>query len=72
VQVAFSRSFEFRLPLAWLFPTVVADGREALKSARKKVLLRASLWKNRLPADALPDEGWMDLPVEADDEWVPH
>jgi alpha-amylase/alpha-mannosidase (GH57 family) len=72
MQAAFGRSFEFRLPLAWLFATTVAEGREARKSARKKVLLRASLWQNRLPADALPDEGWMELSMEAGDEWVSH
>jgi alpha-amylase/alpha-mannosidase (GH57 family) len=64
-QVALGRSLEFRLPLPWLFAVPVAPG-----TAGRKLRLRASLWRNRLPVDALPEEGWIELRVEAEDEWT--
>jgi alpha-amylase/alpha-mannosidase (GH57 family) len=61
-KVALVRNFEFRLPLAWLAasPTAVHDGQPA-KSRPNRIRLRLSLWKNRLPVDALPLEGWIEL-----------
>jgi alpha-amylase/alpha-mannosidase (GH57 family) len=58
VQVVLHRNFEFKLPLAWL-GTV---GGEA-GSPDSKIRLRFSLWRNGLPADALPVEGWIELPL---------
>ena len=61
-KVALVRNFEFRLPLAWLgaAPLVGTDGSQA-KQDIKRLRLRLSLWQNRLPVDALPLEGWIEL-----------
>ena len=65
-NAALLRNFEFKLPLAWL---LAAPG-EALNERKRdsllaisKLRLRFSLWQNRLPADALPLEGWIELQV---------
>ncbi len=52
VLVRLGKIFEFQLPLALLHP---APG--------SKLRLRFSVWRERLPIDALPLEGWMDLDV---------
>ena len=52
--IAFRRSFEFRLPLSLL--------------PGQTLRLRFSLWQNRLPMDALPVEGWMELQVISEEE----
>ncbi len=54
VGIAFRRSFEFKLPLSLL--------------PGQTLRLRFSLWQNRLPMDALPVEGWMELPVIGEEE----
>ena len=61
-KVALVRNFEFRLPLAWLgaAPLVGTDGSQA-KQGTNRLRLRLSLWQNRLPVDALPLEGWIEL-----------
>jgi len=61
-KVALVRNFEFRLPLAWLgaAPLLGADGSQA-KQGTNRLRLRLSLWQNRLPVDALPLEGWIEL-----------
>ena len=64
VAVALVRNFEFKLPLAWLLALPVASTREAASNAiATRLRLRFSLWQNGLPADALPPEGWMELPL---------
>jgi alpha-amylase/alpha-mannosidase (GH57 family) len=57
--LAFARNFEFKLPLAWLAASqgVSAKGLPATTTLR----LRFSLWQDRLPVDALPVEGWIEL-----------
>ena len=68
VKVAFLRSFEFKLPLLWLLanptgtPTALRQGAAGV-AATGKLRLRFSLWQNRLPGDALPMEGWIELQV---------
>ena len=58
--VAFARNFEFKLPLAWLLAIPVASvGRTSPATTRLHV--RFSLWQDRLPVDALPLEGWIEL-----------
>ena len=64
VRVALARNFEFRLPLAWLQATPLSA--EQLRNggnsgAPTRIRLRFSLWANRLPVDALPVEGWLEL-----------
>jgi len=60
VGVAFARNFEFKLPLAWLLATpAVSPTRNS--PATSTLRLRFSIWQERLPVDALPVEGWIEL-----------
>ena len=59
--VALARNFEFKLPLKWL---AAAANNKAAKSLR----MRFSLWENRLPVDALPVEGWIELQLVSEAE----
>jgi alpha-amylase/alpha-mannosidase (GH57 family) len=62
--VAMVRTFEFRVPLVWLSVALPEDApkdRNVITPSR--VRLRLSLWQNRLPVDALPLEGWIELHV---------
>jgi predicted aminopeptidase len=65
VAVALVRNFEFKLPLDWLLAIPVASKSERASSnaVTTRLRLRFSLWQNGLPADALPVEGWMELPL---------
>jgi hypothetical protein len=60
--VALRRVFEFRLPLAWL-NVAPQEGSHA-----PHVRVRFSLWQDRLPVDALPLEGWVELLVVSETE----
>ena len=76
-EVALLRNFEFRLPLAWLLALPgqgagnagSGDGKAGASpvAASSKLRLRFSLWQNRLPMDALPVEGWIELELLS--EW---
>ena len=66
VRIALARNFEFKMPLSWLLakPVAAAANDTAAKAATlvaTKLRLRFSLWQNRLPVDALPLEGWIEL-----------
>jgi alpha-amylase/alpha-mannosidase (GH57 family) len=65
VQLALARNFEFKLPLRWLQAVPVPDSTRDKPSvlAVTKLRLRFSLWHNHLPVDALPLEGWIELPL---------
>ncbi len=82
-KVALLRNFEFRLPLSWMVGKPALQGsagnsggggmsqsrREAdpiLPTSRLR--LRFSLWHNRLPVDALPVEGWIELMLLSEGE----
>jgi alpha-amylase/alpha-mannosidase (GH57 family) len=77
-KAALIRNFEFRLPLNWLLavpssPAVTrtaADPPPAAAAIAPPSLLRLrfSLWQNRLPVDALPVEGWIDLQLVSEAE----
>jgi alpha-amylase/alpha-mannosidase (GH57 family) len=77
-KVALLRNFEFRLPLSWLLATPATvlpaqtpgDHKPAAVAlpATRRLKLRFSLWRNRLPADALPVEGWIELEVVSEAE----
>ncbi len=63
-RLALARNFEFRLPLPWLQagPVDIKKVRDPSNSDVATWLrLRFSLWSNRLPVDALPVEGWIEL-----------
>ena len=73
VAVVLARSFEFKVPLAWLLalPLSSANGNgRSSEPVAKKLRVRFSLWQNRLPADALPLEGWIELQLLAEEELV--
>jgi len=74
VKLALLRNFEFELPLTWLLATPNASPAADRKpgatpvAATNKLRLRFSVWKNRLPADSLPLEGWIELQVVSEGE----
>ena len=57
IRVAIRDNFTFKLPLEEL----KADPGSCLR-------LRFSLWHERLPLDALPVEGWLELQVASEEE----
>jgi hypothetical protein len=77
VKIVLRRNFEFKLPLAWLLATPAANSTStagghkagiAALTATSKLRLRFSLWQNRLPVDALPVEGWIELQLLSEAE----
>ena len=73
-KVVLLRNFEFRLPLSWMLakpvsgnpPGAVTSSAMAI-APTSRLKLRSSLWQNRLPVDALPVEGWIELQLLS--EW---
>ncbi|OLB23382.1 MAG: hypothetical protein AUH15_03540 [Acidobacteriales bacterium 13_2_20CM_55_8] len=55
--LALAKNFEFKLPLDWL---------QAERAS--KLRLRFSLWRQGLPVDALPLEGWIELQLVSEEE----
>jgi hypothetical protein len=72
LRVALGRNFEFRLPLSWLAAAPLelqkVRGAKASETLATRLRLRFSLWKNRLPVDALPLEGWIELALVAEED----
>jgi alpha-amylase/alpha-mannosidase (GH57 family) len=75
-KLALLRNFEFKLPLEALLATPIShdsSGSHDRKSAApiaaaNRLRLRFSLWQNRLPVDALPLEGWIELHLVSENE----
>jgi alpha-amylase/alpha-mannosidase (GH57 family) len=71
-RVVLDRNFEFRVPLQWLLAAPVeidrARGPKSSDLLIVRVRLRFSLWQNKLPVDALPTEGWIDLELLAEED----
>jgi alpha-amylase/alpha-mannosidase (GH57 family) len=65
-----NRNFEFRLPLTWLYALPRESSANSSDPAATKLRLRFSVWQNKLPADALPVEGWIELQLLPEDELV--
>jgi hypothetical protein len=67
ISVVLDKTFEFKLPLDLLYalPPQSSSGPDP---AANRIRLRFSVWQNKLPVDALPVEGWMELQLlpEAD------
>ncbi|HXW91196.1 MAG TPA: glycoside hydrolase family 57 protein [Terriglobales bacterium] len=65
VRIALARNFEMKVPLSWLLATPVASSKTADEPpsplVATKLRLRFSIWQNRLPVDALPLQGWLEL-----------
>jgi alpha-amylase/alpha-mannosidase (GH57 family) len=69
--LALVRSFEFKIPLAWLLaaPISLANGKaKTAEPVATKLRVRFSLWQNELPADALPVEGWIELQLLSEED----
>jgi alpha-amylase/alpha-mannosidase (GH57 family) len=64
-----ARNFEFKLPLAWLYALPLESG-DSSSPAATKIRLRFSVWQNKLPVDALPVEGWMELQLLPEEELI--
>jgi alpha-amylase/alpha-mannosidase (GH57 family) len=58
-ELVLRKNFEFKLPLEWLAPQFADTDGASASSSRLRV--RFSLWRDRLPIDALPLEGWIEL-----------
>ncbi|MGA8620008.1 MAG: glycoside hydrolase family 57 protein [Candidatus Sulfotelmatobacter sp.] len=72
-KVALMRNFEFRLPLSWLLANPGSNAKAGTSAPAEvpptsKLRLRFSLWQNRLPVDALPVEGWIELQLLSEEE----
>jgi alpha-amylase/alpha-mannosidase (GH57 family) len=72
-KAALGRNFEFGVPLSWLLATPglnssAGNGGSAGVPSTSKLRLRFSLWQNRLPVDALPLEGWIELQLVSEAE----
>jgi len=81
-KAALLRNFEFRLPLSWLLAKPVSAANSGTGSVTgdpskseaaavaptTRLRLRFSLWQNRLPVDALPMEGWIELQLLSEGE----
>jgi len=79
-KVALLRNYEFRLPLTWLLatPGTSVSAEEATRNSAtskptamaptSRLRLRFSLWRNGLPVDALPVEGWIELQLVSEAE----
>ena len=75
-KAVLGRNFEFRLPLSWLLALPAASSPMAAEhktgavavATTNRLRLRFSLWQNRLPVDALPVEGWIELELVSEAE----
>ena len=71
-KLALLRNFEFKLPLDCLLNESLGapstEAQRAATTAASKLRLRFSLWQNRLPVDALPPEGWIELQLLSEAE----
>ena len=64
VAVALGRNFEFKVALAWLLATPSSSAPASANSL--------GLWQSGLPADSLPEEGWMELPLLRQEDMFTH
>ena len=67
-DVALARNFEFKVPLALLYAQPPESTADSSSPAATEIRLRVSIWQNRLPMDALPLEGWIDLQLLPEQE----
>lgn len=69
-KLVLQRNFEFKLPLLWLAagPLSSATARKPVAPVVTRLRLRFSMWQNKLPIDALPLEGWIELHLLTENE----
>jgi len=68
--VALARNFEFKVPLALLYALPRESSASEASPAATRLRLRFSIWQNRLPVDALPVEGWMELQLLPEEDLI--
>ena len=68
--VALARDFEFKVPLALLYALPRESSASEASPPATGLRLRFSIWQNRLPVDALPVEGWMELQLLPEEELI--
>ncbi|HKW19399.1 MAG TPA: glycoside hydrolase family 57 protein [Terriglobales bacterium] len=68
--VALGRNFEFKIPLSLLYALPLQASVADSSPVATKIRLRFSIWQNRLPIDALPVEGWMELQLLPEEELI--
>ena len=68
--LALMRNCEFKLPLSMLYALPRGSTSDAPDLATSKLRLRFSIWQNRLPVDALPVEGWLELQLLPEEELI--
>ena len=68
VKLALRKNYEFRVPLQWIGAHADPPPFTGAHSGHTRLRIRVSLWQNRLPVDALPLEGWLDLPLLSEEE----
>ncbi len=68
--VVLGRNFEFKLPLAFLYAVPRESSTSEASPAATRLRLRFSIWQKRLPVDALPVEGWMELQLLPEEELI--
>lgn len=70
ISTVLARNFEFALPLSWLQagPLVSRKPGDSPEASAPVIRLRFAIWQNRLPIDALPDEGWIELKLISEEE----
>jgi hypothetical protein len=61
VAAVLGKDFEFKLPLALLYALPRESSSPSSEPVATKIRIRFSVWQNRLPVDALPVEGCLDL-----------
>jgi alpha-amylase/alpha-mannosidase (GH57 family) len=67
ILAVLAKNFEFKLPLCLLYALPLQSSSSSTPAA-SKIKLRFSVWQNRLPLDALPLEGWMELQLLPEEE----
>jgi alpha-amylase/alpha-mannosidase (GH57 family) len=68
--VVLAKNFEFKVALALLYALPQGSSADSSNPAATKIRLRFSVWQNRLPVDALPVEGWMELQLLPEEELI--
>lgn len=69
VLAVLAKNFEFKVPLTLLY-AVPPQSSSSAGPAASKIRLRVSVWQNRLPVDALPVEGWMELQLLSEEDMI--
>lgn len=69
VLAVLAKNFEFKVPLTLLY-AVPPQSSSSAGPAASKIRLRVSMWQNRLPVDALPVEGWMELQLLSEEDMI--